>query len=130
MTGQPSLNRLIDLLSRGTEKGNLHWSRTAQAGAFRASLGHGMVQIEKGAPGVSSPSALGPYTIRVEMRDQKGDLLHAVDVAPGHPERERLDGFYQLVRQQALDLDKALEALVGELEEKAGPEPQEHPVAL
>lgn len=106
----PSLEDLLRVLCRATEKNSITWTPTAEDDTFRAQLGRGMVRLAK------APEEAG-YSLA--LLDEEGMLLD--EYHPAEPdEREGIAYLYSHARRKALNLDLKLRNLYDHLKSLAG----------
>ncbi len=105
-----SLDDLLQVLNKATERDTLHWQSTADQDVFRAETGLGMVRVAK-----------VPYSSScvLSLVDDEGTLLEEFRPS-GEGTQLALEALYKRARQQALNLDRKLKGLFDELKHLAG----------
>jgi len=115
---------LLHLLIEGTKKGAIKWEPESTEGdVFRAKLDSGSVRVSRVV--AFSPSTAGssyivggsPLLFELLNADGRSLFPYRPMTTEDHPLVEEL---FNLAREQALDLDKTIDALVEEIRSRAG----------
>ncbi len=114
MPPDPRFERLLKLLNAGTVNRRLSWSQTPDEDTFRITFGTGIVRVGKSPHLINGQQA---YTLVV--LDQSNQVIEEIRPA-NEEENALLEQIYSNARRSALNLDFALNALLEELENRAG----------
>ena len=114
------LIRLARLIYEKTKNGEIKWEATADEGTFQASLSNYSILIKR-SPTVSmlAPTALLSTTyfyFILQICNEQGQVIEELTQSEAAAADFKIEELFELARRMAMDVEKALDELIGTLE--------------
>jgi hypothetical protein len=115
--------KLLELLYSRTREGKVNWSDTVDRGSYLASFENYSVEISQ----QRNPDNPEEADVVISIRNSSGDVIESfvdTDIGTQIDEQQlrrefyqRASALYSMARRAALGTDKALDAIIGELDD-------------
>ncbi len=111
------LIRIARLIYEKTKNGEIKWEATADEGTFQASLSNYSILIRR-LPNVSPVITLvgNPTYFALQICNEQGQVIEELTDYDAVAADFKLGELFELARRMAMDVEKALDELIGTLE--------------
>jgi len=110
------LIRIAQLIYEKTKNGEIKWEATADEGTFQASLSNYSILIKR-SPNVSLPvTTLNLTNFTLQICNEQGQVIEELTEYTAIAADFKIGELFELARRMAMDVEKALDDLIGTLE--------------
>jgi ABC-type taurine transport system substrate-binding protein len=118
------LIRLAQLIYEKTKKGEIKWEATSDGGTFQASLASYSILIRRVAGAVTTAASIQVAPIAtnyvnyvvLQICNEQGQVIEELTEYDATTADFKLEELFELARRMAMDVEKALDDLIGTLE--------------
>ena len=109
------LIRIAQLIYEKTKNGEIKWEATPDEGTFQASLASYSILIKR-SPNVSLPVTTLNTNFTLQICNEQGQVIEELTEYAAIAADFKIGELFELARRMALDVEKALDDLIGTLE--------------
>ena len=113
------LIRLAQLIYEKTKKGEIKWEATPDGGTFQASLASYSILIRRVAGAMTTVASSIPIAtnfVTLQICNEQGQVIEELTEYDAIGADFKLEELFELARRMAMDVEKALDDLIGTLE--------------
>ncbi len=112
------LIRLAQLIYEKTKHGDIKWEATAEEGTFQASLANYSILIKRLSAASLMPAnvLLNPTYFTIQICNEQGQVIEELSQNEATAADFKIAELFELARRMAMDVEKALDDLIGTLE--------------